>query len=379
MFKALWSLFVAVGLSSAPSLYADYCYSNQNYTNTNHAKRNASASDQEIAKQVKDKLSSGWFSKGYDQVNVQVNNGNVLLQGTVPSWDDKEKLEKEIRSIDGVRGIAFRLNVQDAEKSDNRTDNDQDIEKRVRDALSSGWFAKGYDQVDVNVNNGTVTLQGFVSSQEDKDKVEQEVRKIDGVKNVNNQLNIQEKASNLSFNDEQDFSSKKTYSSKPFTNVSDQQLAQKIQDKLKPGWFSPGFDQVTADVNNGIVTLHGSVKTWADKEKLEKDIRNMTGVAQLNSSLDVQDLASRGKPTDFQLDIGATAADDQLNRKIRDLVSKGLFKNEFKEVRLNTSNGVVTIEGTVDNMSDLQKLTNDIQNIDGVASVKSSLRIKNNQ
>lgn len=372
---ALYSVFITLGLSST-TLHADYCYSNQNYSNANQTKPNTNTSDQEIARKVKEKLSGGWFSKGYDQVNVQVNQGNVTLQGTIPSWDDKETLEKEIRSIDGVKGLALRLNVQDSKKNDSAGISDQKIEKQVRDQLSSGWFAKGYEQVDVQVNNGIVTLQGFVNSQEDKNKLEQEVRKIDGVTNVNNQLNIQVPATDTSFNDDaQGAYSKKTYSNMSTSNASDQELATKIHDKLKPGWFSPGFDQVTAEVNNGIVNLHGSVKTWADKEKLEKEIRNMDGVRQLNSSLSVQDLASRGKPTDFQLDQAATAADDQLNRKIRDQVSRGWLWNDYKDVKLNTSGGVVTLEGNVNTKDDQQKLINEIQKVDGVASVRSSLKM----
>lgn len=371
---ALCSLFLAFGLSSVNTAQADYCYSNQSFTDTNASNQPSNAantSDAEIAKKVREKLSAGWFTKGYDQVDVQVNNGNVTLSGSIPSWDDKEKVEKDIRSIDGVKGLSLRLNVQDTESKDNQKNtSDQEIAKNIRDKISSGWFAKGFDQVNVQVNNGNVTLQGFVKTQDDKEKVEKEVRNVQGVKNVNNQIVVQQ-GNDTAYNDDNTMASTKA--------ISDQDLAKKINDKLHSGWFSRGYDQVTADVNNGVVTLQGSVKTWADKEKVEKEIRDMDGVRKLNSGIDVQDLTSRGKQTDFQLDRAATAADDQLNKKIRDQVSRGWLWNDYKDVKLNTSNGVVTLEGNVDDLKDQQKLMTEVQKVEGVQAVKSDLRVKNNQ
>jgi osmotically-inducible protein OsmY len=200
--NAVCSLLIALGVSGMPNTaLADYCYSNQSFSDSNDSNRNSNASnasDGEIAKKVREKLAAGWFSKGYDQVNVEVNNGNVTLSGSIPSWDDKEKVEKDIRSIDGVKGLSLRLSVEDQDSEQQKGSDksaqksDQEIASKIRDKISSGWFAKGFDQVNVQVNNGNVTLQGFVNTQEDKDKVEKEVRNIDGVKNINNQITVQQ-------------------------------------------------------------------------------------------------------------------------------------------------------------------------------------------
>lgn len=229
--------------------------------------------------------------------------------------------------------------------------------------------------------------------------------------------------------------------------LSDQDLLKKIHDKIGPGWFSQGYDQVKAQVNNGVVTLRGSVKTWKDKEKVEADVRNIHGVRSLNSQIsieepstsytyrDTQTYQSTGQPAyaqsgqypsyqqqpnvytqsgqyqpyqqsttyrdmqtyqsngyknqsyayrdaqaqdqDFPQDNFATAADEQLNKKIRDNVSKGWFTNSYKDISLNTQNGLVTLEGTVNDFNDQQKLIMEIQKIDGVKGVRSNLRINN--
>ncbi len=80
------------------------------YGNYN-SNQNERISDQELLSKVRDKISSGWFSKGYDQVDVKVNDGNVTLAGTVKTLEEKEKVEKEVRNIKGVRNVNSQISV----------------------------------------------------------------------------------------------------------------------------------------------------------------------------------------------------------------------------------------------------------------------------
>lgn len=147
---------------------------------------------------------------------------------------------------------------------------DDALAKKIQDKLGPGWFSKGYDQVHVRVNNGVVLLQGTVKTREDKDKIEAEIRKLDGVKYLDNQLRVQEQIS--------DASTAKA-------PVSDQEIAKKIQDKISSGMFSKGYDHVKAWVNNGVVILQGDVQTSADKESVEKSVRNIDGVRGVDSQI----------------------------------------------------------------------------------------------
>lgn len=159
--------------------------------------------------------------------------------------------------------------------------------------------------------------------------------------------------------------------------VQDQDLLKKINDKISSGWFRRGYDHVIVRVNNGVVTLQGSVKTRDDKEKVEKEVRNLEGVKSLNSSLTIEEPSSKEDRNRKFRDTYKSPADDQLNKKIRDDVSKGWLWDSYKDITLNTSGAVVTLEGTVDSRSDEQKLITEIQKIEGVKAVKSNLRIKN--
>lgn len=78
---------------------------------------------------------------------------------------------------------------------------------------------------------------------------------------------------------------------------------------------------------------------------------------------------------EFPKDQAMTPSDEELNRKIRDKVSRGWFTTSYKGIALHTNNGVVTLEGSVDNMDDQKKLIQEIQKVDGVRNVVSNLKL----
>ncbi len=86
---------------------------------------------------------------------------------------------------------------------------------------------------------------------------------------------------------------------------------------------------------------------------------------------------SQSANSDFPQDMGNSASDMQLNTKIRNEVSRGILWDSYKKVTLNTNNGNVTLDGTVDSQSDKDKLINSVKKVDGVKSVQSNLTIDN--
>ena len=160
--------------------------------------------------------------------------------------------------------------------------------------------------------------------------------------------------------------------------VPDQELARKIQDKVNSGWFSKGSEQVTVQVNNGVVTIQGFVKTQSNKDKIEAEIRNIEGVKSLNSQLVAREPEAKANASrQFTQDTYASPADDQLNKKIRDNTSRGWLWDSYEEVILNTANGEVILEGNIESVDDQQKFMKEIQKIEGVKTVKSNLKINN--
>jgi osmotically-inducible protein OsmY len=67
----------------------------------------------------------------------------------------------------------------------------------------------------------------------------------------------------------------------------DQRLTNQIQESLQSA-FTSKYNNVNAYVNNGYVTLKGSVPTQEDKSALEQKVRNMEGVKGVNNQVTVQ-------------------------------------------------------------------------------------------
>lgn len=103
-------------------------------------------------------------------------------------------------------------NQQNGVTTKESSEQDQKLAKQIQDSLQSffsnkyknvivyiyksyvtlqSFFPDKYSNVIVQVRNGNVTLQGIVATQEDKNSLEQEVRKISGVKNVINKVTVE--------------------------------------------------------------------------------------------------------------------------------------------------------------------------------------------
>lgn len=72
--------------------------------------------DAELRTKIKSELKPGFFSKGYETVEVDVMNGRVLLTGVVPSEADKKDVVDRVRKVKGIQDVENRLAVQPSTK-----------------------------------------------------------------------------------------------------------------------------------------------------------------------------------------------------------------------------------------------------------------------
>lgn len=297
---------------------------------------------------------------------------------------------------------------------------DQEINDKIRDAIGSGWFSKGYENVSFNVRNGNVSLRGSVATLDDRKNVEDAVRKIEGVRSVDNQIVInkveanKDSSSNTNrgaysdtnkngYSEEQLLDSEKKYPQDKAATIFDRQLNAKIRDKVSNGWFSQGYKTIALRTNNGVVLITGSLDNRDDLQKLIDKIREIEGIRSVDNQIviikvdenrdsspeankdaysdktkngysDEQLLASEKK---YPQDTAATRYDRQLNAKIRDKVSNGWFTQSYTTIILRTNNGIVTITGEVDSREDVKKLIDKIKEIDGIRTVNSQLSVRN--
>ena len=169
-------------------------------------------------------------------IDVDVKNGVVTLQGTVPSEAGRARAIAEAKKTDGVKNVIDQLKIapahaggkmdkaQDktahaadkaadktaraADKAEDKLDKAGDKTasgmKKTGRAIDDGWIkSKIYAQymadwntvlndseIDVDVENGVVTLNGMVKSAEAKAKAVSTAKATDGVKSVHDNLRV---------------------------------------------------------------------------------------------------------------------------------------------------------------------------------------------
>ncbi|MGE0126524.1 MAG: BON domain-containing protein [Blastocatellales bacterium] len=147
------------------------------------------------------------------RVNVDTLNSDVTLKGEVPTQQEKDAAEQAARSVEGVRSVSNQIVVNPAvagaglptgEEMKRQAEKaiggvGQEVKKEASEALLLGAItarlaAAGYSNVKVGIEQGVATLRGEVASEKDRIAVEAIVEKIEGVKQINNQLTVRGRA-----------------------------------------------------------------------------------------------------------------------------------------------------------------------------------------
>ena len=108
-------------------------------------------------------------------IDVETTNGIVTLSGSARSLFEKERAVELSQIVKGVQSIVDRLEVLSEQRSDD------ELEKDIKSALFADTAADSYE-IDININNGKVTMSGTVNSWAEKELARQVVRDIAGIK-----------------------------------------------------------------------------------------------------------------------------------------------------------------------------------------------------
>lgn len=123
------------------------------------------------------------------QVDVETFRGVVQLNGFVESAAAKEQATKVARSVEGVGEVQNNLEVHTEARTVGTVVDDATITAKVKTALIGNDDTEA-NQINVETREGVVQLSGFVDDQQEKDMAESLARNIDGVQQVDNELEI---------------------------------------------------------------------------------------------------------------------------------------------------------------------------------------------
>jgi osmotically-inducible protein OsmY len=119
--------------------------------------------------------------------------GVLHLRGTVDSAEQKNRAEQIAEQAVGTSGtILNEITVEGATET-TADDSDGRIREELNTRMENDPALNKYD-IEFNVNNGAVEIEGEVASPADKDRITEIVKTIPGVRDVANGLEINPEA-----------------------------------------------------------------------------------------------------------------------------------------------------------------------------------------
>ncbi len=118
------------------------------------------------------------------RINVEVRNGRVILQGTVPTIWAKSRAEEDARWTRGVTGVVNELTV-----APSRAGTDRELAIQIERALQRD-SAVDATNIDVTVERRRATLSGIVRNWAERNAALEDALHVPGVVDVRDGLSI---------------------------------------------------------------------------------------------------------------------------------------------------------------------------------------------
>jgi osmotically-inducible protein OsmY len=193
--------------------------------------------DEKIKKDVTDHLY--WdYRVDASEVQIEVDDGIVVLDGTVPSFVAMESAADDAWSVRGVMGVENDLEVRYEPSIDIPTDDE--IRSNIQKIFLWNPHLTAY-KIDVEVEDGWVTLEGTVDAFWKKIRSELEAKDVIGVLGVTNKLSVV-----------------------PTESITDESIAENVVDAIDRD-VRVRVEDINVEVEMGEVTLTGNVPSWSAK------------------------------------------------------------------------------------------------------------------
>ena len=211
--------------------------------------------DQEIQRNVEAELH--WDPElDASDVAVTVKDGVVTLAGFVRNSTEQSAAERTSKRVIGVKAVVNDLQVK---PSSERLD--REIAQDAVDALSRALPTVS-PGVKVTVRDGSISLEGEVPWDFQRQLAEKAVREVPGVKDVLNLIEVEPKAAPMD-------------------------LKAQIEQALKRSAEVHAKD-IVVESDKGVVTLRGKVRSWAEKDEVAKAAWRAPGIREVRNYILVE-------------------------------------------------------------------------------------------
>ena len=272
-------------------------------------------------------------------IHIDVMRGVVTLKGQVQSWQEKQSALKFAKMVKGVQAVQDALTVQYVKGR-----GDSGIRKEiVRRFEFDVWVEKPH-LVKVRVQEGRVTLSGQVRSAYEKRRVA-ELAWVRGVRDVN--------AGGVDVVEGDHDPMLRTNRPTP----TDQALTDAIQRVLSYDPRVAPFN-IQLSVENGVVTIQGTVPFLSIKREAEEDVQHTVGVRAVQNQLTVRASSSHGDEAIRVRIVKAFTHDTVLERYPLSVVVR---------------KGTVLLTGTVQSIYERNRAENMASRIRGVQTIENHI------
>ncbi len=299
-------------------------------------------------------------------IDVEVEDGNVVLKGTVGSLAEKyEAGDKAL--VAGVSDIDNRLAVESwADKDSFREKKyvkrtDEEIENAVNDSLLYDPRVESF-QIVVHSANGAVTLRGTVDNLKAKRAAAQDARNVVGVWRVENRIKVRPE------------------------ETKDDVIQERVEKALLWDPYVHRYD-IAVSVVDGVVYLQGEVDSTFEKALADDLASRQEGVRDVNNFLD----ANETTPTvydpysddwylygyDWYDPHPSQPLTNKTDWEIEQDIRKELFWSPFvdgESVTVEVDDGVARLTGTVETWKDRRAAAENARE-GGAIAVDNDLRV----
>jgi len=269
-------------------------------------------------------------------------NGVVTLSGTCDNLAAKTYAVKEAKKINGVLAVIDKVAVTPSYRSD--SDITHAVRRRILNSavIQSQWIS-------VVCKDGIVTLTGTVDSFPQEYEAGLLASEVRGVKEVKNYI-----------------------STKWSKSRSDLEIRSDAFSVLGRDVYLTGMP-LSVSVQDGIVTLSGTVGNAYEKDRAGDDVRWIDNVADLKNDISVDWSEDRGIKSNNE-----TPSDDLLKQTVRKLLDQD-SRLVADDITIRTSFGEVTLDGSVRSDYEKQIAGRDVKNIVGFAWLVNNLVVRGDE
>jgi osmotically-inducible protein OsmY len=190
-------------------------------------------------------------------IAVAVKDGSVALTGFVRSFRQRRRAEQDVKRLAGVVGIANNIEVR-LSIIHRRPDSEiaRDAVEAIKRDLSLSW-----EKIKAIVEDGWITLEGEVEWHYQRERAEEAVQGLRGVRGVTNKIEVRPR-------------------------VPPMEIKRRIEQALRRSGELDASG-ISVEASGSEIILRGGVRSWAEREEADRAAWSAPGVTKVDNRIKI--------------------------------------------------------------------------------------------